>query len=183
MKEQHEMETVTEVKENTSVKGTAKTSSRDLEARENNQRDYFETDSWLTIPKSLEDSFKDQGYILGWLRIYLQGNEDYKAVGQKINEGWEFVTSDEVPEMTQGYGYSKSGDRFDNCVIRGDVALAKIPTHIFEGRQNASLQRNRDMNEAIDKRLMSMQDRRMPISNTSQSQTTVGGRPTKFADS
>ena len=39
------------------------------------------------------------------------------------------------------------------------------------------------MNEAIDKRLMSMQDRRMPITNSSHSQTTVGGRPTKFADS
>jgi|TARA_R100001530_G_scaffold32679_2_gene25671 hypothetical protein len=177
------METNTEVEEKTSVKGTQKTSSRDLESRENTQRDYLETDSWLTIPKTLEDSFKDQGYNLGWLRIYLQGNEDYKAVGQKINEGWEFVTADEVPEMTKGYGYSKAGDRFDNCIVRGDVALAKIPTHIFERKQSASIQRNRDMNDAIDKRLMSMQDRRMPITNSSQSQTTVGGRPTKFADS
>jgi len=85
--------------------------------------------------------------------------------------------------MTKGYGYSKAGDRFDNCIVRGDVALAKIPTHIFERKQSASIQRNRDMNDAIDKRLMSMQDRRMPITNSSQSQTTVGGRPTKFADS
>jgi hypothetical protein len=179
------METVTEVKKESSsvMKGTSKTSSRDLEARENNQREYVETDSWLTIPSSLMENYKSQGYHLGWLRIYLKGNEDYKAVGQKMNEGWEFVTADEVPEMTKGYGYSKAGDRFDNCIVRGDVALAKIPTHIFERKQSASIQRNRDMNDAIDKRLMSMQDRRMPITNSSQSQTTVGGRPTKFADS
>ena len=177
------METNTEVEEKTSVKGTQKTSSRDLESRENTQRDYLETDSWLTIPKTLEDSFKDQGYNLGWLRIYLQGNEDYKAVGQKINEGWEFVTADEVPEMTTGYGYSKTEDRFENCIIRGDVALAKIPFDIWTRKKEASLKRNKDMNEAIDKRLMSMQDRRMPITNSSHSQTTVGGRPTKFADS
>ena len=85
--------------------------------------------------------------------------------------------------MTKGYGYSKAGDRFDNCIVRGDVALGKVPTHIFEARQGASVQRNREMNEAIDRRLMSMQDRRMPITNNSSSQTTVGGRPTKFADS
>jgi|TARA_R110002020_G_scaffold97475_7_gene232449 hypothetical protein len=177
------MEANAEVKSETTVKGTPKTSSRDLESRENTQREYLETDSWLTIPQALEDTFKEQGFTLGWLRIYLKGEEDYKAVGQKINEGWEFVTADEVPEMTKGYGYSKAGDRFDNCIVRGDVALGKVPTHIFEARQGASVQRNREMNEAIDRRLMSMQDRRMPITNNSSSQTTVGGRPTKFADS
>ena len=177
------METTTEVKPQATVKGTTKTSSRDLEARENNQREYLETDSWLTIPKSVEDVVEEQGLKLGWQRIYLNGKEDYKAVGQKINEGWEFVTADEVPEMTKGYGYSQAGDRFDNCIVRGDVALAKIPTHIFDARNEAAVQRNREMNDAIDQRLMSMQDRRMPISNNSSSQTTVGGRPTKFADS
>ena len=116
------MEANAEVKSETTVKGTPKTSSRDLEARENTQREYLETDSWLTIPQTLEDTFKEQGFTLGWLRIYLKGEEDYKAVGQKINEGWEFVTADEVPEMTKGYGYSKAGDRFDNCIVRGDVA-------------------------------------------------------------
>ena len=178
------METVTEVKKESSsvMKGTSKTSSRDLEARENNQREYVETDSWLTIPSSLMENYKGQGYHLGWLRIYLKGNEDYKAVGQKMNEGWEFVTADEVPEMTTGYGYSKTEDRFENCIIRGDVALAKIPFDIWIRKKEASLKRNKDMNEAIDKRLMSMQDRRMPITNSSHSQTTVGGRPTKFAD-
>ena len=176
------METNAEVKSEATVKGTPKTSSRDLEARENNQREYLETDSWLTIPKSVEDVFEEQGLKLGWQRIYLNGKEDYKAVGQKINEGWEFVTADEVPEMTTGYGYSKTEDRFENCIIRGDVALAKIPFDIWTRKKEASLKRNKDMNEAIDKRLMSMQDRRMPITNSSHSQTTVGGRPTKFAD-
>ena len=161
------MEINTEVKDTTSVKGTSKTNSRDLESRENNQREYLETDSWLTIPPNLVDNYKGQGYHLGWLRIYLKGDEDYKAVGKKMNEGWEFVTADEVPEMTTGYGFSKTEDRFDNCIIRGDVALAKIPFDIWNRKKEAGLQRNQQMNEAIDKRLMSMQDRRMPISNSS----------------
>ena len=86
MKEQHEMEINTEVKDTTSVKGTSKTNSRDLESRENNQREYLETDSWLTIPPNLVDNYKGQGYHLGWLRIYLNGNEDYKSVGKKAKD-------------------------------------------------------------------------------------------------
>ena len=107
------METNTEVQD-TIKKGTKKSSTRDTDSRESNQRSYLETDSWLTIPEGILSTFKDQGYHLGWLRVYLNGSEDYKAVGKKINEGWEFVTSDEVPEMTVGYGYSKAEDRFEN---------------------------------------------------------------------
>jgi hypothetical protein len=175
------MEAKTDVQE-TSSKGTKQTSGHDLDSRESQQREYLEMDSWLTIPKGIEEAYNNQGYHLGWLRIYLNGAEDYKAVGKKINEGWEFVTADEVPELVAGYGYSKTEDRFDNCIIRGDVALAKISTDIWLNRKQASFQRNQEMNEAIDKRLMSLQDRRMPITNSSHSQTTVGNRPTKFAD-
>ena len=157
--------------------------TREASNRKNDQRTYYETDSWLDIPEEVETRFLDLGIKLGWLRIYINGEEDYKAVGKKINEGWEFVTASEIPEMTIGYGYNKTTDRFENCIIRGDVALAKIPTDIWTRKKDASIQRNKAMNEAIDKRLMSMQDRRMPITNSSRSQTTVGGRPTKFADS
>jgi hypothetical protein len=100
-----------------------------------------------------------------------------KAVGKKINEGWEFVTAKEVPDMTVGYGYSKQEGRFENCIIRGDVALAKIPMDIYTSRKQKGLDRNREMNEAVDQRLMSMQDRRMPISNNSNSRVTVGNKP------
>ena len=83
--------------------------------------------------------------------------------------------------MTVGYGYSKAEDRFENCIIRGDVALAKIPYDIWSTRKEHAIEKNQQMNKAINERLMSMQDRRMPISNSSHSQTTVGGqRPTKF---
>ncbi len=54
------MEANAEVKSETTVKGTPKTSSRDLEARENTQREYLETDSWLTIPQTLEEYIKSK---------------------------------------------------------------------------------------------------------------------------
>ena len=38
----------------------------------------------------------------------------------------------------------------------------------------------KEMNDAINARLMSMQDRRMPISNNSKSRVTTGKRPVSF---
>ena len=154
--------------------------SREASSRESSQKTYYETDSWLDIPEEVETKFMDQGIKLGWLRIYINGEEDYKAVGKKINEGWEFVTANEIPEMTIGYGYNKASDRFENCIIRGDVALAKIPLSVWQERKDRGTQRNKDMNDAINARLMSMQDRRMPISNNSKSRVTTGTRPVSF---
>tara|TARA_R110001599_G_scaffold52530_2_gene146770 strand:+ start:1504 stop:2091 length:588 start_codon:yes stop_codon:yes gene_type:complete len=180
-KDKNEMETdtVTKVED---AKGTKsnKATDRSVDMRESTQRTYLDNESFIAIPPEVELSYKDQGYRLGWLRIYLQGQEDYKAVSQKLNAGWEFVTSDEVPQMTGGMGYNKTTDRFQECIVRGDVALAKIPEDIFQQRKEVGMKRNRDMNDAINTRLQSMNDRRMPITNSSSSNTTVGGRPTKF---
>jgi hypothetical protein len=82
--------------------------------------------------------------------------------------------------MTMGYGYHKENDRFQNCIVRGDVALAKIPYDIWQARKQRGIDRNIEMNEAINQRLMSMQDRRMPISNASKSRVTVGNRSVDF---
>ena len=151
--------------------------SRNVDTRDAQQRVYLDSENWLDIPNYIETEFLDQGFKLGWLRITINGDEDHKAVGKKINEGWEFVTAKEVPDMTVGYGYSKQEGRFENCIIRGDVALAKIPMDIYTSRKQKGLDRNREMNEAVDQRLMSMQDRRMPISNNSNSRVTVGNKP------
>jgi hypothetical protein len=154
--------------------------TRETSNRKNDQRTYYETDSWLDVPEEVETRFLDLGIKLGWLRIYINGEEDYKAVGKKINEGWEFVTASEIPELTIGYGYNKATDRFENCIIRGDVALAKIPLSNWNARKDRGMKRNKEMNDAINARLMSMQDRRMPISNNSKSRVTTGKRPVSF---
>ncbi len=154
--------------------------ARDSYTREANQRTYYDTGNWLDIPAHIENDYLNKNLKLGWIRIFINGDEDYKSVGKKINEGWEFVHSDELPEMTTGYGYHKESDRFQDCIVRGDVALAKIPLDIWNSKKERNLQKNRDMNDAINQRLMSMQDRRMPITNNSSSRVTVGHRPVGF---
>lgn len=170
------------MEDQTTIETESSRTPRETDTRDSNQRTYYDTENWLDIPDHIEKDFLGKNYKLGWLRIYLNGEEDYKSVGKKVNEGWEFVTSDEVPDMTLGYGYNKSTDRFENCIVRGDVALAKCPMDVWETRKRKSVDKNAAMNEAVDQRLMSMQDRRMPISNNSKSRVTVGNRPVGFEE-
>ena len=38
---------------------------------------------------------------LEWLRITLKGQDDFKYIGKKMQEGWKFVDVKEVPEIEQ----------------------------------------------------------------------------------
>ena len=49
--------------------------TREASNRKNDQRTYYETDSWLDIPEEVETRFLDLGIKLGWLRIYINGEE------------------------------------------------------------------------------------------------------------
>mgnify|MGYP001258685197 CR=1 FL=1 len=70
---------------------------------------------------------------LGWLRITLKGQEDYAHIGRKMQEGWQFVASDEVPEMG-ATSIVRGEGRYKGAVCRGDIALGKIPTKLFQSR-------------------------------------------------
>ena len=55
---------------------------------------------------------------LGWLRIDLKDKEDYQNIGKKQQQGWEFVTPEEVPEMGATSIVRKEG-RYAGVVCRG----------------------------------------------------------------
>ena len=82
---------------------TTRTNTRSSQLRENNikqETEYtFEEPNQLEIPKAIEERYASEGISLGWLRITLKGREDYAHIGRKMQEGWQFVASDEVPEM------------------------------------------------------------------------------------
>ena len=61
--------------------------SRNADTRDAQQRVYLDSENWLDIPNHIEAEFLDQGFKLGWLRITINGGEDHKAVGKKINDG------------------------------------------------------------------------------------------------
>lgn len=159
------------------------TTSRNAESREFNSREQeyeYREPSLLDIPEMITDRFSEQGMKLRWIRISLKGQDDYKNIGKKFQEGWQFVTIDEVPEM-QHSSIVKDSGRYEGTVCRGDLALAKMPIAKAESRQRHFENVSREMVDAVNAQLMNSNDSRMPIRNNSKTQVTKGRTP-KFQD-
>jgi hypothetical protein len=149
------------------------------QSRTDNERDRdsrlktYERPNWLDIPEHVKDSFFDKGFALKWIRISVRGEEDTKNIGVRLNEGWEFVTEEECPDMARNFKGLDVG-RLSGCVIRGDVALAKIPLELREDRLNRTAERTRILNEAVNNNLMRDNDSRAPITNASRTRARTG---------
>ena len=115
---------------------------------------------------------------LRWIRINLRGKDDYTNVGKRVQEGWQFVDINEVPEI-QHTSFVRDEGRYTGAVCRGDLALAKMPLEKAENRQKFYENKGLEMVDAVNQQLMSQNDSRMPIRNNSKSQVTKG-RPPKF---
>jgi len=159
---------------------TTRINTRSSQLRENNvneQTDYqFEEVDSLHIPEVIVNRFKNEGMSLGWLRVTLKGKDDVKHIGKKIQEGWKFVDLKEVPEMEQTSVVKDEG-RYSGAVCRGDLALGKIPTRIFESRSAYYKKKSDALMNAVDSQLMKTNNSRMPISNTSKTTITKGRTP------
>ena len=155
------------------------------ETRSNTQREQnlreenwtFEEPDALTIPDSVQARFDNEGLSLRWIRISVKGQDDVSNVGKKQQEGWTFVTPDEVPEMAVTSFVREEG-RYIGTVCRGDLALAKMPMGKVKARRKFYEKKANDMMDAVNAQLMKSSDSRMPISNTSKSVTTKGRVPT-----
>ncbi len=155
--------------------------SRNSQLRENETREeteyVFEEPNATYIPRGVEERFNQQDMSLGWLRILLNGQDDYQEIGKKQQQGWEFVTPDEVPEMGATSVVREEG-RYAGVVCRGDIALGKIPTVKLEAKRRFYRNKANEMLEAVNSQLMSQSNSRMPISNNSKSRTFKGRTPT-----
>jgi len=144
-------------------------SERDRDSRQNTK----ERPNWLDIPEHVVNTFDDSGFALKWVRISVRGVEDTKNIGVRLNEGWEFVTEEECPDMARNFKGLDHG-RLSGCIIRGDVALAKMPHELREDRILRVTERTRMLNEAVNNNLMRDNDSRAPITNASKSRARTG---------
>lgn len=150
--------------------------TREAKAR----RTTFEEPNWLEIPDSVRVRFANDGMALRWIRITLKNQEDYRNVGKRTAEGWEFVDAGEVPEMLHSSTVKEDG-RYSGAVCRGDLALAKMPIELAESRQEYYENQSREMVDAVNSQLMRDNNSRMPISNQSRTRVSRGKTP-KFQD-
>ncbi len=155
---------------------TTRNESRSNTQRETKTREeefVFEEPDALAIPPEVEARFDSDGMSLRWLRISVKGQDDISNIGKKQQQGWVFVTPDEVPELAITSFVRKEG-RYTGTVCRGDLALAKMPTELAESRQEFYENRSREAVEAVNAQLMRSSDSRMPVSNSSRTKVTRG---------
>ena len=146
------------------------------EATTREEEYFFEEPDALTIPDMVQARFDNEEMSLRWIRISVKGEDDIMNVGKKQQEGWIFVTPDEVPEMAITSFVREEG-RYLGAVCRGDLALAKKPTVKVKARQKFYENKANEQMDAVNAQLMKNSDSRMPISNTSKSVTTRGRQP------
>jgi len=113
---------------------------------------------------------------LRWLRISVKGQDDISNIGKKQQQGWVFVTPDEVPELAITSFVRKEG-RYTGTVCRGDLALAKMPTGKVKARRKHYENKSNEMMDAVNAQLMKGNNSRMPITNSSKSVITKGRQP------
>jgi len=148
-----------------------------MQTRETETKEYtFTEPSWLDVPDIVVNRFNAEDMTLRWIRISLKGEDDYKNVGNKMSQGWVFVTPEEVPEMLHSATVLDTG-RYTNCFVRGDVALAKMPRGKSVARNDYYEAKANDLMEAVNQQLMSSSTSKMPISNSSTSTVTKGRMP------
>tara|TARA_R110001583_G_scaffold65497_1_gene189245 strand:- start:331 stop:822 length:492 start_codon:yes stop_codon:yes gene_type:complete len=146
------------------------------EATTREEEYFFEEPDALTIPDMVQARFDNEEMSLRWIRISVKGEDDIMNVGKKQQEGWIFVTPDEVPEMAIT-SFVRDEGRYLGAVCRGDLALAKKPTVKVKARQKFYEKKANEQMDAVNAQLMKNSDSRMPISNTSKSVTTRGRQP------
>jgi len=145
-----------------------------MQTRETETKEYtFTEPNWLDVPDPVVNRFNAEHMTLRWIRISLRGEDDYKNVGNKMSQGWIFVTPQEVPEMLHSATVLDTG-RYTDCVVRGDVALAKMPRGKAKARNDYYESKSNAMMEAVNQQLMAASDSKMPISNNSTSSITKG---------
>ncbi len=152
--------------------------SRMMEERENLSHEAImsaiEDNDWLQIPESVKNTFLNEGFVLRWIRIMLDGQEDHQNIGKREREGWTFVLAKDCPELSSGFKVKEEGS-LSGCILRGDVALAKQRVEYHEAIQAQNMKRTKQMEDAISSRLHSDHpDRRMPIYDSSKQRVSTG---------
>ena len=150
--------------------------TREAASREVEEEYTFEEPDALSIPDSVQAKFDNEEMSLRWIRISVRGEDDITNVGKNQQQGWVFVTPDEVPEMAVT-SFVRDEGRYLGAVCRGDLALAKKPTAKVKARQKFYENKANEQMDAVNAQLMKSSDSRMPITNTSKSVTTRGRQP------
>lgn len=95
----------------------------------------YERIAQTTIPKDVKDMFLRDDWVLRWVRFQINGEEDYRGLGRRINEGFEFVTEKEVPQSFLARCQIQNTKNQKGLITSGDCVLMKADVNLIEDRK------------------------------------------------
>lgn len=87
------------------------------------------------IPAELIEHFKKDNYDLKLVRWSINGDEDYRYLARRENEGYEFVTESELPKSFMNSVRIMQTKSHPGLVTVGDLCLMKIDSDLRNSRR------------------------------------------------
>lgn len=113
------------------TKSTTKETSRP--ARRKVYKPIQQTD----IPDYVKEKFDKEGYVLRFVRWAIRGEPDYRYLNIREQEGFEFVSPDELPESYLNSMRIVAKGKSANGLVTngGDLCLMKADKELMESRE------------------------------------------------
>lgn len=134
------------------------------------------------IPEEVKEHFESKGLHLRWIRVLVDGRDDYKNVADRRREGYEPVSITELPahvrDLFETKSFGNAVSKYAEIAMVGDLALFKIPKAKSVARQryyeNLAYQNERAVSQNLgrDTKLNKI----LPIHNESTTTVRVGSR-------
>lgn len=141
------------------------------------RRKVYERVREAQIPDDVVEYFKKDNYDLKFIRWCINGTEDYRYLSRRVNEGYEFVTKDELPPGYLQFLRVRDTGSVNGLVTNGgDLCLMKIDADLRKSRQEFYEQRTQDELAAVD--LNVTMGRKGYITRGTKSRVTTGKEPT-----
>lgn len=139
------------------------------------RRKVYERPSATSVPKSVEDKFAEKGYALRLVRWSLKGEPDYRYLNRREQEGYEFVTVDELPKDYAAQVRIRDTQTTKGLVTNGgDLCLMKIDVDLRQSRIDYYDQQARDELNSVDIHVL---EKRGLIQNTGSKSTVILREP------
>lgn len=107
-----------------------------VETRERpKRRKVYERVREAAIPQQIIDLFKKDNYDLKLVRWAINGEEDYRQLSRREQEGYEFVTQQELPQSYLNTLRLTSTQNRQGLVTTGDLCLMKIDSDLRNSRR------------------------------------------------
>ncbi len=124
------------IKNNEEIDENTKTRASERKEARQARKKVYEPVTATDIPAHIVQRFKEDNYELRWIRFRLDGQEDYKSLYKREQEGYEYVTQDELPSDFLVGIRIVDGKSRQGLVTSGDVCLMKVDTDLRQSRRD-----------------------------------------------